>query len=136
MNTVCLVGRLTADPELKRTQNGLAFTKFTLAVDRQYSKDKEQTADFINVQAWRGTAEFICKYFFKGQRIGLTGRIQTGSYTDKDGNKRYTFEVLANDVEFCEAAKKDTAERTSKKAEQAQQRAEEYMDVSDEDLPF
>lgn len=124
MNTVCLVGRLTADPELKRTQNGLAFTKFTVAVDRQYSKDKEQTADFINVQAWRGTAEFICKYFFKGQRIGLTGRIQTGSYTDKDGNKRYTFEVLANDVEFVE----------SKKQSNVTVECEELPD--EEDLPF
>lgn len=124
MNTVCLVGRLTADPELKRTQSGLAFTKFTVAVDRQYSKDKEQTADFINVQAWRGTAEFICKYFFKGQRIGLTGRIQTGSYTDKDGNKRYTFEVLANDVEFVE----------SKKQSNVTVECEELPD--EEDLPF
>ena len=124
MNTVCLVDRLTADPELKRTQNGLAFTKFTMAVDRQYSKDKEQTADFINLQAWRGTAEFICKYFFKGQRIGLTGRIQTGSYTDKDGNKRYTLEVLANDVEFVE----------SKKQSNVTVECEELPD--EEDLPF
>ena len=136
MNNVSLIGRLTAEPELKYTQNDKAYTRFNVAVDRPVKSGEEKQADFISIIAWNKTAEFICKYFTKGQRIALTGSIRTGSYTDKDGNKRYTFEVLANDVEFCEAAKKDTAERTSKKAEQAQQRAEEYMDVSDEDLPF
>jgi single-strand DNA-binding protein len=136
MNNVSLIGRLTADPELKYTQNDKAYTRFTVAVDRPVKSGEEKQADFISVVAWNKTAEFICKYFQKGQRIALTGSIRTGSYTDKDGNKRYSYDVWAGGVEFCEAAKKDTAERTSKKAEQAQQRAEEYMDVSDDDLPF
>ena len=106
MNNVSLIGRLTADPELRRTQSDLAMTRFSIAVDRSYTKQgEERQTDFINVVAWRQTAEFICKYFAKGQRIALTGRIQTGSYTDKDGNKRNSFDVVADNVEFCEPKK-------------------------------
>lgn len=104
MNNVSLMGRLTADPELKYTPNNIAITRFSIAVDRQYTKaGEERQADFINIVAWRQTAEFVCKYFHKGNRIALTGQIRTGSYTDKDGNKRYTFEVQAENVEFCES---------------------------------
>lgn len=103
MNNVALIGRLTADPELKHTQGGKGFTRFTVAVDRPTKQGEEKQADFINIVAWDKTAEFICKYFTKGQRIALTGTIRTGSYTDKGGDKRYTFEVWANNVEFCES---------------------------------
>lgn len=104
MNNVSLIGRLTADPELKHTQSGIATARFSIAVDRQFVKQgEERQADFINIIAWRQTAEFICKYFGKGQRIAINGQIRTGSYTDKDGNKRYTFEVQADNVEFCES---------------------------------
>lgn len=104
MNNVSLIGRLTADPELKHTQSGLAITRFSVAVDRQFVKQgEERQADFINIIAWRQTAEFICKYFSKGRRIAINGQIRTGSYTDKDGNKRYTFEVQADNVEFCDS---------------------------------
>ena len=129
MNNVSLIGRLTADPELRRTQSDLAMTRFSIAVDRSYTKQgEERQADFINVVAWRQTAEFICKYFAKGQRIALTGRIQTGSYTDKDGNKRSTFDVVAENVEFCEPKK------TSKPAVDAD---EGFKDLpTDDDLPF
>lgn len=103
MNNVSLIGRLTADPELKHTASGIATTRFSVAVDRSYAKQgEERQADFINILAWRQTAEFVCKYFSKGQRIAIVGQIRTGSYTDKDGNKRYTFEVQADNVEFCE----------------------------------
>lgn len=103
MNNVSLIGRLTADPELRRTQSGLATTRFTVAVDRRFAKQgEERQTDFINIVAWRQTAEFICKYFTKGQRIALTGSIQTGSYTANDGTKRYTFDVVADSVEFTE----------------------------------
>ena len=106
MNNVSLIGRLTADPELRHTQSDIATTRFSIAVDRSYTKQgEERQADFINIVAWRQTAEFICKYFAKGQRIALTGRIQTGSYTDKDGNKRNSFDVVADNVEFCEPKK-------------------------------
>lgn len=129
MNNVSLIGRLTADPELRRTQSDLAMTRFCIAVDRSYTKQgEERQADFINVVAWRQTAEFICKYFAKGQRIALTGRIQTGSYTDKDGNKRNTCDVIAENVEFCEP-KKD-----SKPDVDAD---EGFKDLpADDDLPF
>lgn len=102
MNNVTLIGRLTADPELRHTQSGAGNTRFSIAVDRRTKADEEKQADFITITAWNKTAEFICKYFTKGQRIALTGSIRTGSYTDKDGNKRYTFEVWADNVEFCE----------------------------------
>lgn len=104
MNNVSLMGRLTADPELKYTANNLAVTRFSIAVDRAFSKaGQEKQVDFINIIAWRQTAEFVCKYFHKGNRIGIVGQIRTGSYTDTDGNKRYTFEVQADNVEFCES---------------------------------
>lgn len=103
MNNVSLIGRLTADPELRHTQSGIATTRFSIAVDRQYVKaGEERQADFISIVAWRQTAEFICKYFGKGQRIAITGSIRTGSYTAQDGTKRYTFDVFADNVEFCE----------------------------------
>lgn len=101
MNVVALMGRLTADPELRTTPSGISVCRFTLAVDRNYAKaGTERQADFINCVAWRNTAEFVCRYFVKGQLIALNGSIQTGSYTDNNGNKKYTFEVVADNVNF------------------------------------
>ena len=90
MNNVSLIGRLTADPELRHTQSGVATTRFSIAVDRRVKTGEERQADFINIVAWNQRAEMICKYFSKGQRIGITGSIRTGSYTAQDGTKRYT----------------------------------------------
>lgn len=104
MNCVQLVGRLTSTPELKQTQSGISTTRFTVAVDRRYQKSgEERRADFINCVAWRQTAEFVCKYFTKGQRIGLEGRITTDKYQDKDGNMRFITDVDVNNVEFVES---------------------------------
>lgn len=104
MNNVTLIGRLTADPELKHTQSGMAMTRFTIAVDRNFVKQgEERQADFISITAWQQRAEFVCRYFTKGRRIAIVGEIRTGSYTDKDGNKRYTTDVIANNVEFCDS---------------------------------
>lgn len=104
MNCVQLVGRLTATPELKQTQSGISTTRFTVAVDRRFQKSgEEKRADFINCVAWRQTAEFVCKYFTKGQRIGLEGRITTDKYQDKDGNMRFITDVDVNNVEFVES---------------------------------
>ena len=100
MNNVSLIGRLTAVPELKYTQSNTAYTRFSIAVDRPVKQGEEKQADFINIVAWSKTAEFICKYFTKGQRIALTGSVRTGSYTDRNGIKHYTFDVWANNVEF------------------------------------
>ncbi|MBQ8495590.1 MAG: single-stranded DNA-binding protein [Clostridia bacterium] len=104
MNFVCLMGRLTADPELRRTANQTAVTSFTLAIDRRFvPQGQERQADFINCVAWRQTAEFICRYFHKGQRIALQGSLQSRQYTDRDGNKRTAYEVVVDNAEFCES---------------------------------
>ena len=100
MNKVILIGRLTADAELKQTQNGTSVARFSLAVNRRFSKDNEQTADFISCIAQKHTAEFICKYFRKGSMIAVSGRIQTGSYTDNNGVKRYTTDVVVEEAYF------------------------------------
>ncbi len=102
INNVTLMGRLTAAPELKTTTGGTSVTSFTLAVDRNYTpKGEEKQTDFINIVAWRNTAEFISKYFNKGDMIAVTGEIQTRKYTDKDGNKRTAVEVVASQASFC-----------------------------------
>ena len=96
LNVAILMGRLVADPEIRHTPNDIAVTSFTIAVDRSYVKSgAERQADFIDIVAWRATAEFVCKYFRKGQMIAVQGSIQTRSYTDKDGNKRKAFEIVA-----------------------------------------
>ncbi len=104
MNMVCLLGRLTADPELRHTQNQVAVTSFTIAVDRAYQpKGQERQTDFINIVAWRQTAEFVTRYFHKGQRLALTGTLQSRRYVDKEGNNRTAFEVVADNVFFAES---------------------------------
>lgn len=99
-NKVILIGNLTADPELKQTQSGTSVCSFSIAVNRRFSKDGEQACDFINVQAWRQTAEFVTKYFTKGKPILVCGQLQTRTWTDKEGNKRYATEVVADEVSF------------------------------------
>ncbi len=101
LNCAVIMGRLTADPELRQTPNGVSVTRFSVAVDRGYVKQgEERKADFINVVCWRQTAEFVTKYFAKGSMIAVQGAIQTGSY-EKDGIKRNTFEIVADNVSFC-----------------------------------
>ena len=101
LNCAVIMGRLTADPELRQTPSGVAVTRFTVAVDRGYVKaGEERKADFITVVAWRQTAEFVTRYFSKGSMIAVQGAIQTGSY-EKDGIKRSTFEIVAYNVSFC-----------------------------------
>lgn len=102
INVVVLMGRLVADPELKQTANGTAVTSFRIAVERNFANRQtgERQADFINIVAWRQTAEFICKYFRQGSMIAIEGSLQTRSYEDKDGNKRTAYDVVANNVSF------------------------------------
>ena len=103
LNSVCLMGRLTADPELKSTQSGVSVCNFRIAVDRTYTpKGQEKQTDFINIVTWRGTAEFVSRYFRKGQLVAVQGSIQTSQYTDRDGNKRTAFDVVADNVFFAE----------------------------------
>ena len=102
LNVVALLGRLTADPELKTTTNGNIVTTFTLAVNRSFvGQNGERQADFIDIVAWRATAEFVTKYFKKGQMMALQGSLQTRTYEDKQGNKRKVTEVVADSVHFC-----------------------------------
>lgn len=106
MNKVVLMGRLTRDPEIRYSQNGdqMCIARYTLAVDRKFKKQGDsQTADFINCIAFGKSAEFAEKYLKQGTKIAVTGRIQTGSYTNKDGNKVYTTDVVVEEHEFCES---------------------------------
>ena len=104
LNTAIIQGRLVADPELKHTQNGVAVVNFTVAVSRSYAKPgEERQTDFIDVVAWRQTAEFVSNYFGKGQMIAVRGEIQTRTYTDKEGNNRKAVEIIADQVHFCES---------------------------------
>lgn len=108
MNNVCLIGRLTRDPVIKigQTENGeVHIARFTLAVDRKIKKENEQQADFISCTAFGKTAEFCETYLFQGTKIAVQGRIQTGSYTNQDGNTVYTTDVITNNIEFAESAK-------------------------------
>lgn len=108
-NKVILMGRICNDLELKSTQNGVSVLSFRLAVDRNYQpKDAEKTADFINIVAWRSTAEFISKYFSKGRLILLEGEIQTRSYDDANGAKQWVTEVVVSQAKFTGEAKKDS----------------------------
>ena len=108
MNKVNLIGRLTADTELRYNDSNIAYTRFNLAVNRNYTKeDGTREADFISCVAWRKTAELINKHFSKGSEIGISGRIQTGSYEDKDGNKRYTTDVIIEEITFIGSKKEN-----------------------------
>ena len=116
LNKVVLAGRMTADPELKQTPSGVSVLSFSIAINRGYvSKNSEQgerQADFINVVAWRQTAEFISKYFRKGSAICVTGSIQTRTWNDNSGNKRYATEVVADEAMFVESRNSDSGSQS------------------------
>ena len=158
LNVVAIMGRLVADPELRTTQQGTSVCSFRIACDRNFAKQGEQRqADFIDIVAWRNTAEFVCKYFQKGGLIAIEGSLQTRQYQDKNGNNRTTTEVLASQVSFAgaKAADKPAArsfdEQTESYAreasaahsapqaapEYAQGSADDFAPIDDgEDLPF
>ena len=134
MNKTLLIGRTTKDPDIRYTQSEQPITiaRFNLAVDRRFKKEGEQSADFISCVAFGKTAEFIEKYVFKGTKIAVEGRIQTGSYTNNDGNKVYTTDVVVEQVEF--AGSKTDSESAAK------ENNDDFMNVADglddEGLPF
>lgn len=125
MNLVVIKGRIARMDDLRYTQSGTAVVSFSVAVDRRFSKERE--ADFINVTAWQKTAEFIAQYFAKGQEILINGRLQVSSY-DKDGEKRYKTEVIAENVEFCGSKKQENASPFGL--------GEEVITFQDDDLPW
>lgn len=143
-NIAILSGRLTADPELKATPNGVSVCSFTIAVERRFKQGEERQADFINIVAWRQTAEFISKYFSKGSMIGIEGAIQTRRYQDKDGNNRTAFEVVANNAQFMESKRSQGAEEGNSipthendPLVQFQGKLDSFEEISgDDDMPF
>lgn len=128
MNKVVLVGRLTADPELRQTQSGIASCQFTVAVDRRFADKNtgERQADFIRCQAWRQTAEFVGKYFSKGKMIALEGSLRTGSYTDRNHSDvtHYTTDVFVDNVEFCGGKNDGGSAQNTQQTTQVQQPAD------------
>lgn len=136
MNSVQLLGRLTMDPDVRYTDSGSTIARFSLAVDRRFKQEGGETADFINCIAFGKTAEFIEKYFKKGLKIALNGRIQTGSYTNKDNVKVFTTDVVVENVEFAES-KNNNSNAVSNAAAPAPNG--DFMSIPDgidEDLPF
>ena len=141
MNKVILIGRFVRDPEVRYTSNDKCCANFSIAVDRKYKQEGQPEADFPRVITWGKTAEFIEKYFRKGMKIGIEGRIQTGSYKNKDGNTVYTTDIIADSVEFVESKSASSNSNSSKPAESKPKIDEDgWMsipeDVDDEGLPF
>jgi single-strand DNA-binding protein len=148
-NKAILVGRLTAEPELRQTQSGVPVISFSVACQRPYVNGGERKTDFINVDAWRRSAEFVAKYFHKGNAIGVDGRIEMRDYTDRDGNNRRAFEVIADNIFFVEGRSASTGGDMPAYAAPAQAAApsapvsyssgsvEDFQEVDlDDDLPF
>lgn len=146
LNKAILMGRLTSDLELKQTPNGVSVCAFSIAVNRNYNRD---ITDFINIVTWRGTAEFVSKYFKKGQLLALEGTIQTRNYEDKQGNKRTAFEVVADQVYFAESKNSSSSTSNSSspfsppKTDEAPKGAnfsiddfEDFEEIDDDELPF
>ena len=141
MNKVILIGRLTRDPDVRYTDGGTSIARFSIAVDRKFKSQGQPEADFPNIVAFGKTAEFVEKYFSQGNRIGLVGRIQTGSYTNNDGAKVYTTDVVAEEVEFVEskAASGDTGYQQTSRPAPSQAIGDGFMNIPeglDEELPF
>ena len=137
LNKVILGGRVTADPEFKATPQGISVCSFSVAVNRR-SKDGQAPADFINCQAWRATAEFIHRYFKKGSSICLVGSIQTRTWTDQQGNKRYATEVIVDEAYFVDSKSDNAAPAFGMDAASFQtQQAPKFEEIAgDDDLPF
>ena len=140
LNKIFIMGRLTRDPELRHTQSGTAVASFSLAVDRDF-KDKEtgeRKADFINVVAWRHTAEFVSRSFTKGRMAVVCGTLQMRDWTDKEGNKRTTAEVVADNVYFADSKRDDRPEGNAPERSLPPAKSGGFEEISDEDgeLPF
>lgn len=132
LNSIVIMGRLTAPPEFRQTQNGTAVCPFTLAVERSYGEKDNRQTDFLDVVAWKQTAEFVAKYFTKGQLVAVKGRLETRGYEDKNGNKRKAFEVIAENVYFAEKKREDDTTSYTPSVRN------DFSEVAtpDDDLPF
>lgn len=129
MNNICITGRLTSAPEIKKTTSGVSVCLVSIAVDRDYKVNGEKATDFIPCIFWRGTAEFVGKYFNKGDMIAVVGSLESRKYKDKDGNNRTVWEVKADKVNFC-GGKKEVSQYTTQTFEDVSD------EISDDTLPF
>lgn len=148
MNIACITGRMTKEPELRYLAhgNGTAVVSFTLAVDKNLSKDKkaemesknQPTADFINCKAWGKTAETVANYLAKGRLVGITGRIETGSYEAKDGSRRYTTEIIVQNLDILEWGDKQDSNRTSQNTDAGRGLGDidGFYTIDSDDIPF
>lgn len=141
INSAVLIGRLTYEPEFRSTPNGVSVIRFQIACDRRFQAEgEERKADFIDVTAWRQTAEFVSRYFHKGSMIAVEGSIQTEAFTDKDGNKRKPVQVVANNVSFCGSKSENNSDSPFHQPASGYAEADEsdFEEISDDedDLPF
>lgn len=139
MNSVNLTGRLTRDPDIRYTDGGTSIARFSIAVDRKFTNENGPKADFPNIIAFGKTAEFIEKWFTKGMKIEITGRIQTGSYTNQDGAKVYTTDVVAENVGFGESKSASSANRNPEHGSKPSPGDDDFMSIPDgldDELPF
>ena len=145
MNKVILMGRLTRDPEMRQTPNGVSVCSFSIAVNRRFAKEGQQTADFINCTAWRQQAEFICKYFSKGSMIAVVGNLQSRSWENQEGKKQYSTDVVVDEVYFTGAKSESHTEGSGFSAPQPKNdnpfgdidsMGFQTIDGSEDDLPF
>lgn len=146
VNCAVIMGRLVADPELRTTPNGISVTSFAVAVDRRFNRQGEdRQADFIDVVAWRQTADFVCKYFRKGSMIAIQGSLQTRMYEDKNGNKRKAVDLVADNVSFCGSksessgasfARDDSFMSAQPAPSYSTADAGDFKEIPEDDLPF
>ena len=143
INSAVIMGRLVADPELRQTGNGVSVTSFTVAVEKRFVKQgEERGADYIDVVAWRQTAEFVSRFFRKGSMIAIQGSIQTRTYEDKNGNKRKAVEIVADNASFCGSkaetgtAGRDDTGRAEPAPSYATADAGDFNEIPEDDLPF
>ena len=147
MNKVILMGRLTRDPEMRQTPNGVSVCSFSIAVNRRFAKDGQQNADFINCTAWRQQAEFICKYFQKGAMIAVVGNLQSRSWENQEGKKQYSTDVVVDEVYFTGSKNDGSSQGDGGFSAPAPQRNDssfgdidsmgfQTIDGSEDDLPF
>ena len=137
LNHVVIMGRMVRDPELRQLDNGTSVTSFSVAVDRNYvdKTTNERQVDFLNVVAWRQTADFVCKYFHQGDMIALEGSLQSRKYTDKDGNNRIAIEIVASNISFCGSKNSSNANAVTTNDARATMVANAPSEDNDE-LPF
>lgn len=149
MNKIEIIGRLTADPEIRKNSTDVAYTRFTVAVNRNFlNADGERDADFISCVAWREKADLICKYFSKGSQIGIDGRLQTGSYEKEDGTRAYTADVIVENITFLDKKKdgrpepelaEPTVQEDNTNTEVENDPFKDFgesVEIDDNDLPF